>query len=200
MKKFNNRGFILVETVVVSVFVLTIFVLLYQNSIPMVGEYENRIRYDDIDSVYAIGVIRRLLISDPNYNTIIGQVEANGYHEIKCSEISSARQEICRNVFQSLEIHNTENPDGASAVNRVYISKWDVDKLRKDATLPRGFLEYVQYIYQQNEPKLTDYRVILSRTTSYETEELVETAHGEEVKVTEQVFDNFANIGLMDKN
>ena len=43
-KKSNNKGFILVETLIVSVFIMAIFSILYTNFFPLIGEYE---RYRD---------------------------------------------------------------------------------------------------------------------------------------------------------
>ena len=52
MKKLNKKGFVLAETLIVTVFVMTIFTLLYVNFFPLLGEYAKREFYDDIDSKY----------------------------------------------------------------------------------------------------------------------------------------------------
>ncbi len=66
MKKINNKGFALVETLIVSVFVLGIFTLIYTNFYPLIGEYEKRENYDAIESVYKTNVIKRFI----EYNNI----------------------------------------------------------------------------------------------------------------------------------
>ena len=53
MFKMNKKGFVLVETLIVTVFVATIFTVMYTNFFPMFGEYERREKYDDIDSIYS---------------------------------------------------------------------------------------------------------------------------------------------------
>ena len=40
MKLLNKKGFILVETLIVTLFVLTLFILVYQNLVQSLGEYE----------------------------------------------------------------------------------------------------------------------------------------------------------------
>ena len=40
MKKNSTSGFILAETLVVTVFLMTIFTMLYVNFYPLIGEYE----------------------------------------------------------------------------------------------------------------------------------------------------------------
>ena len=42
MKKLNNKGFILAETLVVTVFLMIIFTMLYTNYYPLMGEYQKR--------------------------------------------------------------------------------------------------------------------------------------------------------------
>ena len=53
MKNLNNRGFGLVETLIVSVFVMGIISLVFVNFYPLIGEYEKREVYDDVDGKYA---------------------------------------------------------------------------------------------------------------------------------------------------
>ena len=40
MKLLNKKGFALVETLIVTTFVMTIFIFVYQNLVPLIGEYE----------------------------------------------------------------------------------------------------------------------------------------------------------------
>lgn len=61
MKKINNKGFALVETLIVSVFVVSLFLIVFSNFYPLMAEYEKRENYDDIDSVYAAYWIKKLV-------------------------------------------------------------------------------------------------------------------------------------------
>lgn len=58
----NQAGFVLIETLVVSVAVMGIFSLIYANYYPLVGEYERREAYDDIDSKYIAHWARKILL------------------------------------------------------------------------------------------------------------------------------------------
>jgi len=186
MKKLNNRGFLLVETVIVSVFVLTIFVLVYQNSIPMINEYNQRIRYDDVDSVYAADIFRRLILEDANYSDFITEVDSVGYKRMSdCSVFSSEVQPTCEKAKQYL---------GVKSDNEIYLTTWDVAKLSTLNTLPRGYLEYVQYLHNQNQDKVTDYRLILSRTTTYTTSHY--DTESQETVEEEKSENRYANIGV----
>ena len=52
MKKINSKGFVLAETLVVTVFLMVIFGMIYSNFYPLMGEYEKRENYNDVDSIY----------------------------------------------------------------------------------------------------------------------------------------------------
>ena len=38
MKKINNKGFVLAETLVVTVFLMILFTMIYSNFYPLIGE------------------------------------------------------------------------------------------------------------------------------------------------------------------
>ena len=66
MKKLNNSGFILAETLVVTVFLMVIFTMLYTNYYPLIGEYQKRENYDDVDGKYVAYWMKKL-IEDGSY-------------------------------------------------------------------------------------------------------------------------------------
>ena len=63
-KKFrlNNKGFVLAETLVVAVAITLIFGIVYTNFYPLMGEYERRENYDDIDSKYGTYWIKKYIM------------------------------------------------------------------------------------------------------------------------------------------
>lgn len=88
MLKINSKGFVLVETLVVAVFVSAIFSVIYANFYPIMGEYERREAYDDIDSKYATFWFKRIIQSDSvDFTDIQNNITNNLYHEFKCSNI-----------------------------------------------------------------------------------------------------------------
>ena len=68
MKKMNNKGFALVETLIVAVFVMGILTLLYTNIVPMMGEYEKRENYDNVNNVYKNYLIKKMIQSYSSLN------------------------------------------------------------------------------------------------------------------------------------
>lgn len=59
--KKKNAGFVLVETLIVSVFIMALFTYLYTKIIPLSGEFEKRQYYDDLDTTYILFQTRKLL-------------------------------------------------------------------------------------------------------------------------------------------
>ena len=111
MKRINNRGVVLLETLIVSIFVLTIFVFVYRNSVPMMGQYQKLEKFDDIDSVYAANLVKNMvityipedyiektLLATANYADISNCDDANLYKDAS----------YCKKVKENLHIESTD--------------------------------------------------------------------------------------------
>ncbi|MBR1936548.1 MAG: hypothetical protein IJ842_02530 [Bacilli bacterium] len=113
MIKNNNKGFVLAETLVVTVFLMYIFTMLYANFYPLVGEYEKRESYDDVDGKYAIFWIKKL-IEDPSYSIDSAEQKNNfnnyGYVRFNCSDIKdSDKVDMCKRLVESLQVEDCTN-------------------------------------------------------------------------------------------
>lgn len=98
----NKKGFVLTETLVVTVFLVTISTFVYVSIVPLMGRYDDMIdREKDIDIVYKLYNLRKLLIMDDNRDSII-QGDFNG--DIKCSDF--AKSEYCNKLLEQMEISN----------------------------------------------------------------------------------------------
>lgn len=112
MKKLNNKGFVLAETLVVAVFLVTVFSIIYNNMYPLIGEYERREVYDDLDSKYAVYWLKTM-VQDKDYNINYGTGLA-------------ANQNIMNNFDYSLEYNkefefNTTNDVGSATGAHSYV-------------------------------------------------------------------------------
>ena len=58
----NKKGFVLVETIITSVFVLGLFAFIVSNVLPIIGEYEKTRDYDSIESIYDAHLIRKMIL------------------------------------------------------------------------------------------------------------------------------------------
>ena len=89
MKK-NNKGFVLVETLIVTVFVMAVFSVIYINFYPLAGEYERREFYDDVDSKYSAYWVKRF-IQGSTYDFYSSggaadTISSNKYDVFQCSD------------------------------------------------------------------------------------------------------------------
>ena len=155
MKKLNTKGFALVETLIVSVFVMGIFILLYTNFYPLIGEYEKREGYDTISAVYKTDIIKRYLSNSGVTFSKKSTLDAPGGNEnaqgLKCSTLSYSTE--CVSLLQDLN------------VDYIYVSQYAC-KINLDAIRDEGLKEYVEYKGLTNAVNITnqykyEYRIIV---------------------------------------
>lgn len=74
MKRRRNdeKGFVLLETVIVSVFIISIFTFVYTSIVPLLGRYEELAYEYDIDIAYKLYHIRDAMYKDANFTNIVG--------------------------------------------------------------------------------------------------------------------------------
>lgn len=58
----NKKGFVLVETIITSVFVLGLLTFIIANILPIIGEYEKTKDYDSVESIYDAHLIRKMIL------------------------------------------------------------------------------------------------------------------------------------------
>lgn len=128
MKKINSSGFVMAETLIVTVFLTAIFAMLYSTFLPLAGEYEKRENYDNVDGKYAVYWIKRI-IEDASYNipdSKNNDIRQKGYVRFECSDIvdDEEKRTFCVNMVHDLQVANCDK-DG----NRcdVFITKYRLD-------------------------------------------------------------------------
>ena len=60
----NKKGFVLVEAIITSVFVLGLFAFIIANVLPIIGDYDKERNYDTIESIYDAHMIQKMLLRD----------------------------------------------------------------------------------------------------------------------------------------
>ena len=102
MKK-NKKGFVLTETLMVTVFVVVVFTFIYTAIIPLIGIYRDMSeREQDIDIVYKLYHIRKMILNDRNEYTIT----SNNVKRIVCNDFSDVT--YCNSLMSKLELSNYE--------------------------------------------------------------------------------------------
>lgn len=167
MKKLNSKGFVMTETLVVAVFIMGIFGIMYNNYYPLIGEYERREVFDDVDSKYGAFWIKRF-IQHSSYNLSAAQkntINNNGYVLFSCNNINNDyRKTMCNKLLKELEVKDY------NVQPKVYITKYNLEDFKRNvasdtnyATFSGGFSDYVNFLPIYRVPSLNDaaYRVLI---------------------------------------
>ena len=125
MKKNNRKGFVLAETLIVTVFLMVIFGMIYTNFYPLIGEYEKREVYDDVDGKYSVYWIKRM-IEDESYqltdNKKVNNLINKGFVRFECEDIQEdEKKTMCKNLVVALEV---EGCDADGSYCEIYITKY----------------------------------------------------------------------------
>ena len=159
MKKLNNSGFVLAETLVVTVFIMTIFTILYNNFFPLIGEYNKREHYDDVDSKYKVYWLKNFLQNSfYDFDSMKSQINTSYYVDFAsadafCGKFGAAakeQKEICLSYWKEAEI------------SRVYVTKYNIQEFKESRGDVDGFTDYINYLPNYKNPSLNGagYRVI----------------------------------------
>lgn len=176
MKKLDNKGFVLAETLVVAVFLVTVFSIIYNNMYPLIGEYERREIYDDLDSKYAVYWLKTM-VQDKDYDinkglglgagkSIMQNFDYSLDHEFEfntSNDVSSAtyvrfscdnftghaatqKKKMCEETLKRLEVHKN-----SSGKPEVFITAFKLDKFKQTAmndesTFSDDFYDYLLYL------------------------------------------------------
>lgn len=161
MKKRNQKGFVLIEAIVVAVFVLSLFTFLFSNLVPLVGEYEAAENYDTINSIYNTNLIRTMIMSDSNVNSILQlnnpSYATNSYIKYEGDDIctymsTTGQQNYCTKLLSSTFLN----------VNSIYVTWYRTGSIKnyiKDnpSNFPRAVREYVYTLEDFNQPTNSAY-------------------------------------------
>ena len=106
----SKKGFVLTETLVVTVFLVTISTFVYVSIVPLMGRYDDLIeRERDIDIVYKLYNIRKLIYNDSNKEPMTTCLNNNGETVTPCAKVITCnnfgnRRDYCNNLISQLEL------------------------------------------------------------------------------------------------
>ena len=130
MFKLNEKGFMMVETLIAAVFAMTIFTLIYVNFYPLIGEYEKREVYDDIDGKYSAYWIKRIIQSNSTKRDFIDSVNKETYKRANFSdahtkEVAAKNEKLNQSQYNKLsltekivKILEGNNPSGGVKISK----------------------------------------------------------------------------------
>lgn len=90
MKK-NNKGFVLAEAIIVSVFVLGMFTYLAMNVIPLISRYERVVNYDNPQEIYLANTLYEEMVELETSNNVQNRITMsnnnnNNNNVLKCND------------------------------------------------------------------------------------------------------------------
>ncbi len=139
MKKNSNKGFVLAETLVTTVFLMVIFTMIYSNFYPLIGEYEKRENYDTADGKYAAYWMKKI-VEDENYgansDAMIKKkynLKNYGYFRVECTDFSDSSQtkSLCMNLVKDYEINGCSR-DGKGSSCDIFLTKYQIGDTNPD--------------------------------------------------------------------
>jgi len=171
MKK-NKRGFALIEILTVTVVVLVIFTMLYANLFPLIGEYEKRVVYNDVETQYVSFYMRKL------YKDVTPDLGEQGYvvlyKDKQCTLLSGDAKRKCEDIASSSELVSM-------IVTNKSLSGLK-QKLDNNDELKELF-DYIKYLPNYRKDKTEAYRLILKTKMGYATTELKVSSYSGEPNV-----------------
>ena len=128
----NNKGFVLAEVLVVTIFVLIIFTLLYTSAVPLIGRYDELSYYDDLDTTYDVYQYKKIFESDSSFYNLIN---TNDYKKITCSDFSNSIK--CDTLNDIIDFKDTDT--------LLYLKTSD-ETYKDDVGINSDIKDYLNYI------------------------------------------------------
>lgn len=164
MKK-NNKGFMLTELMVVSVAILVLFIAVYSNFYPNIGEYENRLYYNNIDTEYALFYTRVMYLKYLKANTttknnLLTNVSNNNY-------VTLIENGTCNNYNFSNEFLNKCNINAKKFnIKTLILTSYNPEKIKTSSFTDGKLAKYISYIPNYNSDDEL-YRLIIKTDYGY---------------------------------
>ena len=103
---------------------MVIFGMIYANFFPLIGEYEKREVYDDIDSKYNVYWIKRMIESS-EYNLKKDVITKYGYIRFQCKDLVNGNSvTMCKDIVKSLQVNNCDK-EGNNC--DIFITEYQLD-------------------------------------------------------------------------
>lgn len=180
MKKLNKKGFALVETLVVTVFVTVLFGVIYTNMFPLMAEYEKREAYDDLEGKYAAYWVKSLILEYSYWNKYqelrpslsttkyFKSINCNDITEIDPTKLSvlSVDDQVKHSADLSRSKAQCEEIWKKYSIKNVYLTEYNISNFKTNNGITSETLQdYLQHIpnytNSDNNEKGINYRIIV---------------------------------------
>lgn len=104
MKKSNNKGYMLVETLVATTIIVTALLFLYVQYSNITKNYRESFSYNTTNNLYGAYNLKKYILED-GYNTLVEELENHDYVDITdCSSNYFVDEDYCEVLISSMEI------------------------------------------------------------------------------------------------
>ena len=141
MKKMNNRGFLLVESLVVTTFVLTVLVFLFVQFKNLFNSYENSYDYNTVEGIYNLNTFKNYLTSPD-----VLSVSMNGNYTVifegtSCSNVNSFNNDVCNNLGKAMNLKTL-----------IYLDESKLDSLKdsNDSIFTSSYKDFLKRLKEQS--------------------------------------------------
>ena len=145
MKRINNKGYVLTEILVVTVVVIVAFLAIYVNYYPMLGEYERRTEYTNLEPKYSLFYMKRLyLTSYQNGEEILEEFRAND--NLKYIDLlkTEGNKLVCKSEYvDDVELCNSLVEQ--HGIKRLIVTEYNIDDV-KNISIEKNFDKYIDYL------------------------------------------------------
>lgn len=140
MKK-NNKGFVLAEAIIVSVFVLGMFTYLAMNVIPLISRYERVVNYDNPQEIYLANTLYEEMLNVENINNINTDIELSIENTNNGTEVEPKL--TCTNCTGSVKFY--EGLGKALKIEAIYTYDTDNNCESESIKSDKGLKNYCEY-------------------------------------------------------
>lgn len=157
---FNNkssRGFVLLEALICSIFVVSTFAFLSASVLPIIGTLTGKVIENDIDVVYKLYNIRKFLYNSGNHDYSGTYYNANRNKDVptllKCNDLGGSYSTNCNNLMISLGLRKNINGSYVDNYEMLYYNPnySNYKQKIKELNLSDGFRDYIDSLYNKED-------------------------------------------------
>ena len=102
MKKNKRNGFMLLETLLVSTFVLGVLTYIFLHFSALKRSYDDSFKYNTVPALYGTKNINQIIITSNGYDSLKGQINNLGYVQFECALVSNTS--TCISLLNDLNV------------------------------------------------------------------------------------------------
>lgn len=140
----NNKGFLLVESIITAAFVLAMFVFIFLNITPIIANYDKDKNYDSISSTYDAHLIRKMILkSETEKKVNLVTLKESGYSIYERDDICSfvTDYNYCKKLLSRSYLD----------VSKIVITEYDTTKIKSRRTdFNRQLSDYIRTLPKFN--------------------------------------------------